>query len=60
MSKPIELYASAHCEHCAAAREDFEWCGIEFIEYDVDPTISRVSRRCRRPSIMSSEGGLTT
>ncbi len=36
MSKPVELYGAAGCPHCAAAREDLEWRGIEFIEYDVE------------------------
>jgi glutaredoxin len=36
MKKPIELYTTSTCEHCAAAREDFEWRGIEFVEYDVE------------------------
>ena len=32
----VELYTTASCEHCAAAREDFEWRGIDFVEYDVE------------------------
>ncbi|HLK55753.1 MAG TPA: Uxx-star family glutaredoxin-like (seleno)protein [Chthonomonadaceae bacterium] len=36
MNKPIEIYTTAHCPHCAAAREDLEWRGIAFIEYDVE------------------------
>lgn len=36
MSKPTELYTTAGCPHCAAAREDLEWRGIEFVEYDVE------------------------
>ncbi len=36
MSNPVELYGTATCEHCAAAREDFEWRGIDFVEYDVE------------------------
>ena len=36
MSKPLELYTTPGCPHCAAAREDLEWRGIEFVEYDVE------------------------
>jgi glutaredoxin 3 len=36
MSKPLELFATASCPHCAAAREDLEWRGIAFVEYDVE------------------------
>ena len=36
MSKPVELYTTAGCPHCAAAREDLEWRDIEFVEYDVE------------------------
>ena len=32
----VELYTIASCEHCTAAREDFEWRGIDFVEYDVE------------------------
>ena len=36
MSKPVELYVTAGCPYSAAAREDLEWRGIEFVEYDVE------------------------
>lgn len=36
MSKPVELYGTANCQYCAAAHEDFEWRGVEFVEYDVE------------------------
>lgn len=36
MSRPIELYTAPGCEHSAAAREDLEWRGVEFVEYDVE------------------------
>ncbi len=36
MSKPVELYTTAGCPHCAAAREDLEWRDVEFVEYDVE------------------------
>jgi len=36
MSKPVELYTASGCPYSAAAREDLEWRGIEFVEYDVE------------------------
>jgi len=36
MSRPVELYTTTGCPHCASAREDLEWRGIEFVEYDVE------------------------
>jgi glutaredoxin 3 len=36
MSKPIELFTTTGCPFCAAAREDLEWRGLEFVEYDVE------------------------
>ena len=36
MTSPVELYAAAGCEYSAAAREDLEWRGIDFVEYDVE------------------------
>ena len=44
MSKPVELYMTAHCPHCAAAREDLEWRGIDFVEYDVEQDASALER----------------
>ncbi len=32
----IELYTSPGCPHSDAAREDLEWRGVEFEEYDVE------------------------
>ena len=34
--KPIELYTTAGCPYSEAAREDLEWRGVDFIEYDVE------------------------
>ena len=31
-----QLYASAGCPYSEAAREDLEWRGVEFVEYDVE------------------------
>ena len=36
MARPVELYVTAGCPYSAAAREDLEWRGIEFIVYDVE------------------------
>jgi glutaredoxin 3 len=36
MVAPIELYTTAGCPHCEAAREDLEWRGADFVEYDVE------------------------
>ncbi len=33
---PIDLYTAAGCPHSAAAREDLEWRGLAFVEYDVE------------------------
>ncbi|MGH3086433.1 MAG: Uxx-star family glutaredoxin-like (seleno)protein [Rubrobacteraceae bacterium] len=32
----VELYTSSGCPHCDAAREDLEWRGLDFVEYDVE------------------------
>lgn len=32
----VELYVTAGCPHSDAAREDLEWRGVEFVEYDVE------------------------
>ena len=36
MSKPVELYVTMSCPYSASAREDLEWRGIDFVEYDVE------------------------
>jgi glutaredoxin 3 len=36
MTSSVELYTAAGCEHSAAAREDLEWRGVDFVEYDVE------------------------
>ncbi len=36
MIKPVELYTTSGCPYSAAAREDLEWRGVEFVEYDVE------------------------
>lgn len=32
----IELYTAPGCPYSEAAREDLEWRGVEFVEYDVE------------------------
>lgn len=32
----IELYTTSGCPYSEAAREDLEWRGVEFVEYDVE------------------------
>ena len=34
--KQIELYTTGGCPYSEAAREDLEWRGVDFIEYDVE------------------------
>jgi glutaredoxin 3 len=36
MTSPVELYTAAGCEFSAEAREDLEWRGVDFVEYDVE------------------------
>lgn len=36
MRAMVELYTAPGCEYSAAAREDLEWRGVDFIEYDVE------------------------
>ncbi len=36
MAKAVELYTTAGCPYSAAAREDLEWRGVDFVEYDVE------------------------
>jgi glutaredoxin 3 len=36
MVKPVELYVTEGCPYSAAARDDLEWRGVDFVEYDVE------------------------
>jgi glutaredoxin 3 len=36
VAKLIELYTTTGCPYSAAAREDLEWRGVDFVEYDVE------------------------
>ena len=47
MSKPAEFYTTAGCPYCDAAREDLEWRGIGFVEYDVEQDAQAYERMLR-------------
>lgn len=32
----VELYTTEGCPYSEAAREDLEWRGVDFVEYDVE------------------------
>lgn len=32
----VELYVTVGCPYSEAAREDLEWRGVDFVEYDVE------------------------
>ena len=36
MTGPVKLYTTAGCPYSDAAREDLEWRGVDFVEYDVE------------------------
>ena len=36
MTSSVELYTATGCEFSAEAREDLEWRGVDFVEYDVE------------------------
>ena len=44
MEGSVELYTAAGCEFSEAAREDLEWRGVEFVEYDVEKDIEARER----------------
>lgn len=54
MSKPIELYTTRTCPHSAEAREDLEWRGVQFVEYDVEQDAEA------RERLQSLTGGVRT
>ncbi|MGH2443923.1 MAG: Uxx-star family glutaredoxin-like (seleno)protein [Chloroflexota bacterium] len=51
MSIRVELYTAPTCPFSAEAREDLEWRGIEFVEYDVE------SNRAARERLLELTGG---
>ncbi len=60
-----ELYAIQSCPHCAAAREDLEWRGIEYVEYDVEQDQAAYARMLamtggdRRVPVIVEDGHVT-
>lgn len=40
----VELYSASGCPYSAAAREDLEWRGVEFVEYDVEQDAAAYAR----------------
>jgi glutaredoxin 3 len=36
VDSPIELYTTTGCPYSEAAREDLEWRGVDFVEFDVE------------------------
>jgi glutaredoxin 3 len=54
MSTPVSLYTTAGCPFSAAAREDLEWRGIEFVEYDVERDLAA------RERLLALTGGVRT
>ncbi|CAA9433625.1 MAG: Glutaredoxin and related proteins [uncultured Rubrobacteraceae bacterium] len=36
MPKPVHLYTTEGCHYSEAARDDLEWRGVDFVEYDVE------------------------
>jgi glutaredoxin len=40
----LELYGTSWCPYTAQMREDLQWRGKEFVEYDVDDDTAALSR----------------
>lgn len=36
MSERVELFTTRTCPYSAEAREDLEWRGVDYVEYDVE------------------------
>jgi glutaredoxin 3 len=59
---PIELYTTAGCPYSEAAREDLEWRGMDFVEYDVEKDKQALQRMLeltgghRTVPVISEEG----
>jgi glutaredoxin 3 len=47
MSTVIELYTAPGCQYSDAAREDLEWRGADFVEYDVEADLEARERLLR-------------
>jgi glutaredoxin 3 len=60
--KPIELYTTVGCPYSEAAREDLEWRGVDFVEYDVEKDPQALQRMLeltggnRTVPVISEEG----
>jgi glutaredoxin 3 len=59
---PVELYTTYGCPHSEAAREDLEWRGVDFVEYDVEKVQQVLQRMLeltggnRTVPVISAEG----
>jgi glutaredoxin 3 len=59
---PIELYTTYGCPYSEAAREDLEWRGVDFVEYDVEKDLQALRRMLeltggtRTVPVISDEG----
>lgn len=49
----VELFTAPGCPHCDAAREDLEWRGVSYVEYDVEYDAGAMAR------LMECTGGRT-
>ena len=61
----VELYTTAGCPYCEAAREDLQWRGVDFVEYDVERDAQARRKRLeltggrRTVPVISTEGSVT-
>ena len=44
MSAPVELYGARGCPFTAELREQLEWEGMSFVEYDVETDLAARAR----------------
>jgi glutaredoxin 3 len=54
MDQQVELFTAPGCPYSAAAREDLEWRGVDFVEYDVEADLTA------RERMFSLTGGVRT
>jgi glutaredoxin 3 len=47
LASSVELYTTSGCPYSEAAREDLEWRGVEFVEYDVEKDREAYERMLR-------------
>lgn len=58
----VDLYTASGCPHSDAAREELEWRGTEFVEYDVErdeearERMLRITGGQRTVPVISEEG----